>query len=190
MHTALRLPLSFDPLRLRADLSGIAPDEWRPHFNQRVYEGDWSAVPLRAVAGSVIPLYSDPLARADGYADTEVLARCAYFREVLAAFHCPLMSVRLMRLGVGAVIKEHKDYNLSLDDQDARLHVVVQTNPQVRLRIGGQNWRWNAGECWYGNFNLPHALANGGTEDRIHLVLDCEVNDWLRSLFAPAEPAP
>ncbi|NJD07389.1 MAG: aspartyl/asparaginyl beta-hydroxylase domain-containing protein [Methylococcaceae bacterium] len=182
MTAALRLPLAFDPVRLRADLAGIHADEWRPHFNHRLYSGDWSVVSLRAVAGSVLPHYADPLAR-DGYAGTEALARSPYFREVLASFDCPLLSVRLLRLGAGAVVKEHKDYNLSLEDRDARLHVVVQTNPGVRFLIGGREWRWGAGECWYGNFNLPHGVTNGGGEDRIHMVLDCEVNDWLRGML-------
>jgi hypothetical protein len=35
------------------------------------------------------------------------------------------------------------------------------------------------GECWYLNFNLPHRVKNSGTADRIHLVIDCVVNDWL-----------
>jgi quercetin dioxygenase-like cupin family protein len=182
MITALRLPLSFDPLRLQTDLSTVRPEQWQAHFNTRIYEGGWSVVPLRAVAGSPIPCFSDPTAR-DGYADTEVLRGCPYFREVLASFRCPLLSVRLLRLEAGAVIKEHKDYNLSLEDEDLRLHVVVKTNPEVRFRIGGQDWRWREGECWYGNFNLPHSIVNGGSEARVHLILDCAVDDWLRGLF-------
>ncbi len=39
------------------------------------------------------------------------------------------------------------------------------------------------GECWYMNFNLPHSLYNGSDTDRIHLVIDAEVNDWVKDLF-------
>jgi hypothetical protein len=43
------------------------------------------------------------------------------------------------------------------------------------------------GECWYHNFNLPHRVANRGTADRVHLVLDCVLNDWLREVLLAAD---
>jgi quercetin dioxygenase-like cupin family protein len=39
------------------------------------------------------------------------------------------------------------------------------------------------GESWYVNFNLPHRVLNLGETARVHLVLDCVLNDWLRSQF-------
>ena len=42
------------------------------------------------------------------------------------------------------------------------------------------------GEAWYLNFNLPHSVANRGTTDRIHLVIDCVMNPWLDAFFAEA----
>jgi hypothetical protein len=50
--------------------------------------------------------------------------------------------------------------------------------------LGGQRVVMNEGECWYNDFNLPHSVANHGTTDRVHLVIDCVLNDWLRALFA------
>ena len=41
----------------------------------------------------------------------------------------------------------------------------------------------NEGEAWYLNFSLEHSVRNGGATDRIHLVIDCIVNDWIRSFF-------
>ena len=43
------------------------------------------------------------------------------------------------------------------------------------------------GECWYINANLLHRVSNKGVTDRIHLVVDCLVNDWLRDLFNRAD---
>jgi hypothetical protein len=42
------------------------------------------------------------------------------------------------------------------------------------------------GECWYLNVNQPHRVENRGSADRVHLVLDCVVDEWLRALFARA----
>jgi hypothetical protein len=39
------------------------------------------------------------------------------------------------------------------------------------------------GESWYQDVSYPHRVANRGTEARIHLVLDCEINAFLRDLF-------
>lgn len=58
MHSAIRLPLNFDPIRLQDDLIRVSQTAWSGHFNQRIYEGDWSVVPLRAIQGSPIPAFS------------------------------------------------------------------------------------------------------------------------------------
>jgi hypothetical protein len=34
------------------------------------------------------------------------------------------------------------------------------------------------------NFNLPHHINNFSDIDRIHLVIDAKVNDWIKELFA------
>jgi hypothetical protein len=40
------------------------------------------------------------------------------------------------------------------------------------------------GECWYMNFNLPHSIHNKSNSDRVHLVIDAVVNDWVQQLFS------
>jgi hypothetical protein len=183
--SACCLPLVFDPVRLQADLAQVSAADWQAHFNQRIYEGEWSGVPLRAVLGSAIGIYSDPAAEGL-WADTPLLTRCPYFQAVLAQFACPVLSARLLKLAPGAVIKEHRDYTLGLDYGEVRLHVVVSTNLQVEGRIAGQAHHWAAGECWYADFNQPHSFANRGETERVHLVLDCTLDDWLLNLLSTA----
>lgn len=178
---ALRLPLNFDPALLQADLARVPPQAWQAHFNQRIYEGDWSGAALRAVPGHAIAIYSDP--NAQTWEDTPLLGQSPYFQDVLQAFACPLLSVRLLRLGPGAAIHEHADPMLGPDFGEVRLHVVVSTNPAVECRINGVSQHWDAGECWYADFGLPHSFANQGLSDRIHMVLDCGLNDWLKGLL-------
>src|SRR5262249_18049726 len=124
--------------------------------------------------------------RMDDCTDTPVLGRCTYFQEVLRSFECPLSSVRLLRLGAGARIREHTDLNLGYEDEEIRMHIPVATNPQAEFFLKGERVLMNSGECWYLNFNLPHRLYNGGTTDRVHLVIDCRVDEWVRALFASA----
>ncbi|HEY2084307.1 MAG TPA: GNAT family N-acetyltransferase, partial [Verrucomicrobiae bacterium] len=104
MPDAVKMPLRYDVARLQSDFAGIVTDEFVPHFNQAYYEGDWSAVPLRSVGGRADGIYPDPTAKS-AFADTQLLARCPYIREVLATLHCPLQAVRFLRLKSSSVIK-------------------------------------------------------------------------------------
>jgi len=185
---AVKLPLRFDAARLQADLAQLAAADFVPHFNTAYYEGDWSAVPLRSVGGRADHIYPDPTAK-DAFADTPLLARCPYFREVLAALPCPQQAARLLRLKAGSLIQEHRDHELGFADGEVRLHIPVTTNPELEFVLNQARVVMQEGECWYLNVNQPHRVANRGATDRIHLVVDCVVNDWLRELLLAAAAA-
>lgn len=180
MIASCKLPFSFDSQHLKADLAHIQPCDWVPHFNTGYYKGEWSGVALRSVGGIATQLYPDPTAQGK-YADTLTLAQCPNLQAALQRFECELLSVRLLKLSAGSVIREHKDYNLGYEDGEIRIHVPLVTNPEVRFFLDGERLLLNEGECWYINFNLPHCVENTGATDRIHLVIDCVVNDWMRS---------
>ncbi|HKA21360.1 MAG TPA: aspartyl/asparaginyl beta-hydroxylase domain-containing protein [Blastocatellia bacterium] len=187
MLSCLRLPFSFDPEGLENDLKQIRPEEWVKHFNDRYFEGDWSGVALRAVDGASTSLYSDP-EKDQRLNDTPVLSRCPALSGVLSSFDCQVKSARLLKLGAGARIIEHRDYNLSFDDGDVRLHIPITTSSLVAFYVNGERIVMKPGECWYINANLPHKVNNSGEVDRVHVVVDCKVNEWLRSVFESARP--
>ena len=186
MHS-FKLPMSFDTERLKHDLNEVPQSEWSPHFNTGYYEGEWSGVALRSVGGAASQLYPDP-ATQKAFVDTTVLARCEYIQSVLASFKCAMESVRLLKLSVGSRIREHRDYKLSLEDGMIRLHIPIITDPRVEFFVDNRRLVMNEGECWYVNFNLPHRVYNPSDTDRIHLVVDCVVNDWVRSIIPAEEP--
>jgi mannose-6-phosphate isomerase-like protein (cupin superfamily) len=183
----LRLPFMFDAARLAADADAFAPEEWERHFNTGYYEGDWSGVALRSCGGR-LSLYSDPALSA--FEDTAALARCPGVRAVLAAFRCPLTAVRFLRLGPGARIREHRDYALGFDYGEVRVHVPVHTSPHVEFVLAGSELKMEPGECWYLDVSRPHRVANLGSEPRVHLVIDCTLDDWLRGVLDGAARAP
>jgi hypothetical protein len=185
MLPSYRLPISFDPAPLQRDLAALDAGAWVPHFNKPYYQGDWSGAPLRSVGGRAGWLYPDPAAQTP-YADTELLARCPAFGEVLAALPFEHQAVRLLRLAPGSRIREHTDYNQSYEDGEIRLHIPIRTNPDVDFFLAGERVVMREGECWYMNFNLPHRVENRGASERVHLVVDGFVNDWVRAIFAPA----
>lgn len=182
----VRLPLAFDSARLAADLAALDDTDWVAHFVKQNYEGDWSALPLRAPAGATHPIqmiYSPP--GCTDFADTPFLARTPYFAEVIAAFRCPVWSVRLMRLSPGSAIKEHRDNDLAAEEGVARIHVPVVTNPGVEFHLNREPVTMLPGEAWYLRLADPHSAVNHGAEDRVHLVIDVQVNAWLAAMLAP-----
>ncbi len=182
----VRLPLAFDVERLRADLAAIGGG-WIDHLVQQNYEGSWTVLPLRHAAGATHPvmmIYSDPTATA--FVDGPVLDRAPYLRCVLAAFRCPLTAVRLMKLTPGSVIKPHRDHDLDIDSGAVRIHVPITTNSQVEFQVNDVAVAMAPGEAWYLRLTDLHGVANRGLTDRVHLVIDCIVNDWLAKLLRDA----
>ncbi|WP_235524924.1 aspartyl/asparaginyl beta-hydroxylase domain-containing protein [Caulobacter sp. Root1455] len=180
----MQLPPSFDPALLRRDLDALSATPWTAHYVQQNYEGDWSVIPLRCAAGETHPIrmiYADPTATT--FVDTPMLAACPYFRAVIAAFACEVRGVRLMRLTPGSIIKTHTDLDLDIESGAARVHVPVVTNPDVEFLLNGSRVEMKAGQAWYLRLSDPHAVANRGADDRVHLVLDLQVNDWLTGFF-------
>lgn len=180
-----RLPLRFAADELARDLGKIATDAWITHFNVGYHDGGWSGVALRAVGGNAEQLYPGHMGAAS-HADTPLLADCSGIRAALARLSCPVQSVRLLRLSPGGVISEHRDEGLRFELGLARLHVPIATDRDVEFYLGGDLVTMTPGECWYLNFDLPHRVQNLGNTDRVHLVIDCVVNDWLRALIVTA----
>jgi hypothetical protein len=183
----LRLPFDFDPALLARDLDGLRAVGWVKHYVQQNYDGDWSVIALRGKAGATHPVMmisSDPTCR--DFADTPMLAACPYFRQVLDTFEAPLRTVRLMRLTAGSVIKEHTDHELSFEEGTVRIHVPVVTNAGVEFYLNHSRVVLEAGSSWYLRLSDPHSVANRGTADRVHMVIDAEVNDWVKDVLETA----
>ena len=186
----LRLPFTFDHDLLAADLQRLQTSQWTRHFVTQNYQGDWSVVALRGPAGARHPIqmiYSDPTATA--FEDTPMLAACPYYRTVLDSFACPLQAVRLMRLTPGSVIKEHTDRDLCFEQGSVRLHIPITTNDGVAFELNRRRVILEAGSCWYLRLSDPHSVANRGGTDRVHLVIDAGVNEWVEAAFAAAAAA-
>jgi mannose-6-phosphate isomerase-like protein (cupin superfamily) len=175
-----RLSLRFDADALAADVAKIGQGEWIPHFNVHHHDGGWSGVALRAPGGDATKIYPDPDAAAP-YAATPLLARCPATQAALAILRCPVGSARFLRLAAGSRIREHRDYDLAFADGEIRLHIPVTTDAEVEFVLAGERVDMRPGECWYLDVNQRHRVDNRGARDRVHLVVDCVVDEWLAS---------
>jgi hypothetical protein len=183
MLHAAKLDLTFDAARLQMELAALSSEPWEPHFNRDYYRGEWSGVALRSNSAGRLKIFIDPSRPLD-YADTEAYSRSPYLRRCVSALPCPVRSVRLLKLGAGAEIREHRDAGISIAGEEARLHIPVITNDETEFIVGGRRVIMRPGECWYVNVDLPHSVTNCGHTDRVHLVIDVIVDEWLRSAVA------
>lgn len=181
----IKLPFSFDANAMLAEVSGLT-EVWLPHYNTNDYSGEWKAIPLRSVNGSLVNALPQLSANAE-FLDTVLLQQCPAIKRTVDSLLCNKTAIRLLSLKPGTVVKEHSDPGLCYEDGEIRLHVPLVTNSAVEFYIDGENVQPLPGECWYMNFNLKHSLANYGETDRIHLVIDCIVNDWVHELFASCD---
>lgn len=179
-----KLPLSYPWQQMQTEVQQLQ-QQWLPHFNQLHYEGSWTALALRSPGGETGHVVPDAVG-AETYANTPLMQELPSIEAWVEALPCTVMSVRLLNLAAGAVIKTHRDRELSFEQGEARLHLPIFTHPKVLFTIDGQAMHMPAGECWYLNANLPHSVVNESNIDRIHLVIDCVVNDWLQQTMANA----
>lgn len=182
----IQLPFHFDESIMKDEVEAITMT-WKAHYNSRHYEGNWSGISLRTPGGAADNLLTESMGDDVPFQDTTLMDQCPYIRQVLDSLKCTQKSIRLLKLEKGAVIKEHTDTNLNFENGEVRLHIPVVTHNEVEFYLDSKRLQMKAGECWYINANLPHRLTNPSPIDRVHLVVDCEVNDWLKNLFLQSD---
>ena len=78
---------------------------------------------------------------------------------------------RLMRLEPGAEVSTHVDFNYHWHNR-VRIHIPIITDPRVTFNCGPESIHMGQGECWIFDSWRRHSVVNGGSEPRVHLVID------------------
>lgn len=181
MKSSHLFSFGFDNERLIQDYNRVR-DATQLHHNQRFYKGEWSGVAFRRPKGVLFDLDAGN-ADLNSFEDTAQASDMPHTREVLDFFQCEKTSVRFLKLATDSVIEPHTDERLSFFDGFVRLHIPLITNPDVEFIVDGEKLTMLPGQCWFADFSKTHSVANRGKEDRIHLIVDLKVNDWLHQLF-------
>ena len=176
---AQKLPITFDVEQLKDDLYRLEQN-WVAHHRPD-HSRQWDAVQLRSIAGD--PQNGRYSKDASAFAFTDAYDHCRYVPQVLEQLGCPTKRVRFMRLAAGGAIKRHVDAFETLYYGQVRLHIPVITSPLIRFFVAGLRVNMQAGEVWYLNALHRHWVQNHSDIDRIHLVVDCVVNDRLREMI-------
>ncbi len=179
-----KLSIKIDKQALANNLNKLRGEEWVDHVNQDDYNGAWKILPLRCKKKHIDDhqiLQAFALEGAVEWVDLPVLKRSIEINNILSQLNCPIKSVRLMSLFPGAKISPHRDPGLCMEFGEARLHIPIETSDQVDFLVANTRVPMNSAELWYINADQIHEVENRGKEPRINLVIDCEVNQWLKN---------
>lgn len=116
--------------------------------------------------------------------ETSLLENMPVTRDVLRGLGFRYMWVRLAKLQVNAFMHEHRDYQELKNVRRLRLHLPIITNPFSSIVIDHTRVHLALGYVWKLNPIHRHAASNFGKEPRIHIIMDCYVDDALDALVA------
>jgi hypothetical protein len=116
--------------------------------------------------------------------ETSLLEKMPETRALLRGLGFRYMWARLAKLEVSAFMHEHRDYQELKDVGRLRLHIPVITNPFSSIVIDRTRIHLALGYVWKLNPIHRHAAANFGKEARIHIILDCYIDDALDALVS------
>lgn len=181
MKTSHKFSFTFDSRPLLTEYES-AKVGYEKHFNTSFYKGEWSGFALKKPETALHNLFAGNN-QSDKYLDTELAKNLPDTQKVIDFFKCEKTSVRVLKLTAGSAIKPHSDEGLNFFDGFVRLHIPIQTNPDIEFIVAGEKLEMKEGECWFADFNQIHSVYNRGDNDRLHLVIDMKVNEWLKNLF-------
>lgn len=174
-----------------ADKLNLLP-EFTNHYSNYNKGKSWSALSLRGYTNDP-SFITKPIEMNDKWKeehkdvvfelqDTPLYEQFPEVRELIKQFGNNVHRVRLMRLKPGGGELERHTDQVDPDSGGslgklARLHFPIKTNPDVKFTVwhtdGTQRKvHMKKGECWFLDTRKPHMAINGGSEERIHLVID------------------
>jgi len=156
---------------------------WKEAYSD-YQSGGWYVAQLRNSSGSTEQI------RIDGGEpkDTPLLEQFPSIKKWINESLLDIRIVRLARIAPGAWMHEHND-NVGIGEDRRRLHIPITTNPKAVLCFAGIQARLESGFLWKLNHEkVSHAAANFGDLDRIHIILDCRLNEELTQLIKKENP--
>lgn len=173
-NNAFKLGLQFDPIPLIKELDSIPDEYWSPVFSN-YSAAFWKGVAFRSADGK-----PTNLSVGKSYYDTPLMNKLVAFKEVIKTFECVLKRVRLLKLNPGGVLGKHRDIMPGEQISEIRLQIPVITNNDAIFFIEDVPFNIQPGETWYFDISREHSVQNLGTTPRTHLIIDCEINTWIK----------
>lgn len=175
----MRLPLTVDAERLLSDVRKLPVAVWGSPGGRVGVHSAADAVFLRGFA----PAEGDKPVE-----DRPILDLLPYARRIIEeTIAAPRQRCLLARLPPVTVIAPHVD-RPPYFSKTLRIHVPVETNPEVYMVAAGRCYRMQPGEVWVLNNSALHAVWNAHPSlSRTHLICDFLPSPALLDLLALGE---
>ena len=176
---------------IRDSLTVLKGQLWQDHVNKLAYSKGWDVISLRCKkdhesAHPILKCFDvegeNQTVGGSTWINLPILSQLPSIEALLIELKCPVKSVRFMRLRPGCEILPHRDEGLGIEYRQARLHIPIASSDRVEFVVGGEKVPMTIGELWYVDADKEHWVKNNSDSARIHLVIDCDVNDWLYEL--------
>jgi hypothetical protein len=186
---AAQLSTQIDVITLQKEVLSCLALDWVDHVNSACYNGSWDVLPIRTLTTHLDKhpiLQSFNLEQTGDWVYLPIIRELPQIRRVIDWFQCDVEATRLMRIKPGAHIQPHQDKGLAMEYGSARFHIPICATEQVEFMVNDELVPMQNGELWYLNADATHSVKHVGNEDRINLVIDCKVNEWLRQKILSA----
>lgn len=187
--------LSGRPLRVEAAREALEArhSDFVSHYSVKYNSSNsWSAFSLRSYGGSADFVMKpaempkewkkrNPEKLVWELEDTSVRKILPEFEPLIDAVPGVKHRIRVMCLAEGGLIGRHSDVidreTGTTEGKTLRVHLPISTNALVRFTSWNlfgerETVTMKEGELWYVDTRKPHQVENGGTADRLHLVMD------------------
>ena len=98
---------------------------------------------------------------------------------------CRVKNLMFYAMLPGGDIPPHRDMVGNVGFGGLRLHVPIITNDKVNFIVDGRKVNMGVGELWALDTSYTHSVTNFGSTNRIHLVMDVILNEWVENLLPP-----
>lgn len=166
----------FADMKEELELSRIP---WQAAYRE-YQSGGWLTAFLMNASGRITEhSITDGVARA-----TSLMRQFPVTAKYVQSLGLDIMCMRLANMKPGACLFEHVDYRELSERPRLRLHIPIVTNAHAELILSEDAVHMSGGVLWMLDPQHRHAALNGGLTDRVHLLIDCYVNDKLTELLS------
>ena len=106
--------------------------------------------------------------------------------KVTSFFQTEIISMMFYSMTPGSEIHAHRDMIGNVGWGGLRFHIPIQTNSNLYFKVSNKRVIMNVGEMWALDTSYLHSVSNQGDKERIHLVFDVKVNNWVKNELLPS----
>jgi hypothetical protein len=148
-------------------VSKIREDSWVPtHSGGSYADAKWRTLPL---------IKDD--------SPTEHYSKFSAIDDVVSRFPCKFKMMTFYSILPGGKLHPHRDLSGASILNCMRFHIPLVTNELMDFRVSKKRVIMKPGELWALDTSYLHSVNNAGSADRIHIVMEVEMNDWVRELL-------